>query len=125
MGFREVVGTEVVRGAARYDGRSLTLMGEEAGLESCRAICEDGSGHLWLGDRRGLVCYDGHSFRRMSKAGESPAGSRREFAEGISTMAPDGQGGLLIGHTWAEQDRFTMGITHYEGGQCRRRVDQR
>ncbi|NKB71534.1 MAG: AAA family ATPase [Candidatus Latescibacteria bacterium] len=81
---------------------ALSLMGEEEGLflEETRSIYQDKQGAIWLGDRLGLVRYDGTSFMRM--------GDLQGFSGiYVTALAEDSQGRLLVGH-WSKDQRQVL-----------------
>ena len=47
------------RSVGVFDGENFTPLDVDPG--GCLALCEDRSGHLWVGSRQGLYCYDGHT----------------------------------------------------------------
>ena len=57
----------VSKGAARYDGKTLTWFSEKDGLPSntVTSFAEDGNGNLWLGTHCGVCKYDGKRFAVM------------------------------------------------------------
>jgi len=61
-----------------HDGEHFTPLDTDPG--GCLALCEDGSGHLWVGSRQGLHCYDGHTFLKVYPEGEA-GGSVTAIAE--------------------------------------------
>ena len=89
---------------------TFSLTGEEEGLflEETRAIYQDRQKHIWLGDRLGLVRYDGTDFARV--------GEHQGF-DGIyvTALAEDGQGRLLLGH-WSKDQRQIL-LSRFEEDQ--------
>jgi hypothetical protein len=96
------------RHVVRYDGTELAILGPEHGLVTfdCGGLCLDGRGDLWLGDRDGLLRYDGRTFERIGRE-QGLSGARltalvRAADEGlpnnhIQCLYYDDQGHLWIG----------------------------
>jgi ligand-binding sensor domain-containing protein len=106
-GFGSIEGPDA-EAVASWDGRAVTLWGQEAGLGTadCMAMHRHGSGDLWLGDWLGLVRYDGQTFQRL--------GPEHGFSEErVYSLAEDDEGILYIGHG----DATMLYITAYDGAQ--------
>jgi ligand-binding sensor domain-containing protein len=58
----------ISRGAARYDGRTLTYVTTESGLagNTVSSVMEDKEGNLWFGTHSGVSRYDGKTFTNFT-----------------------------------------------------------
>ena len=63
------------KGAARYDGKTLTWFSKEDGLPSnaVPSFAEDKDGNLWVGTQEGVCKFDGKAFTQFGSAEGLPA----------------------------------------------------
>lgn len=92
----------MAKGAARYDGKTLTYFTQNEGLagNAVASITEDQQGNIWFGTQSGLSKYDGVMFTNFTK-------KEGLCHEQVSKLFFDKKGKLWIG-TWG-------GICHYNG----------
>jgi ligand-binding sensor domain-containing protein len=90
------------KGAARFDGKTLTYFSEKDGLcgNSVVSIAEDRAGNLWLGTQSGLSKFDGKTFTNFTKK-EGLCDDR------VSNVLVDRAGIVWVG-TWG-------GVCRYDG----------
>jgi ligand-binding sensor domain-containing protein len=90
------------KGAARYDGNSLTYFSIQEGLvgDAVTIIVEDHAGNLWFGTQSGLSKYDGKTFTNFT----NKDGLCNDM---VSDILIDKEGGVWIG-TWG-------GVCRYNG----------
>ena len=110
MGFYDF-GT-FAEGVACYDGISISVPGDEVGvlIGDCGAICEDHQGNIWFGDRKGLVFYDGQTYRRVGV-------DEGFMGHGVYALRESEEGHLWLGHLLDEKDRLYLQISCYDGQQ--------
>jgi signal transduction histidine kinase/streptogramin lyase len=84
-------GTE--QGLYRFDGIGFNAMREKDGFQTSEVVslAEDDEGHVWAGTRAGLQSQDGGGQFSWVRPDD-----RAMLVDRGQTMAPDGQGGMLV-----------------------------
>lgn len=84
-------GTE--QGLYRFDGIGFNAMREKDGFQTSEVVslAEDDDGHVWAGTRAGLQSQDGGGQFSWVRPGNRPV-----LVDRGQTLAPDGQGGMLV-----------------------------
>ena len=82
-----------------YDSEDFTPLDvepeQERDIGDCLVLCEDRSGHLWVGSDNGLFRYDGRTLRKMF----SEEGGKKQT---VTAIVEDDAGHLFFGHLDAD-----------------------
>lgn len=101
------------KGAARYDGKSVTYLTQKDGLPGggVTSFAEDSGGNLWIGTQEGICRYDGTSFRRFGASDGLP------LLRDARSPAPPGGGNVFVdrkGNIWAN---MFSGVFRWQDGR--------